>query len=70
MKEVWPLARAAYVPMEIQFLHKFPRVVGAEPYFKPFEPLFKNGLKSVDWGKVEEAMQTLLKSHFIFDAST
>jgi ribosomal protein S18 acetylase RimI-like enzyme len=70
MKELWPLARAAYVPMEMQFLHRFPQVVGTEPYFKQFEPMFKNGLKSVDWSKVEEAMQALLKSHFIFDAST
>ncbi len=70
MKEVWPLARAAYVPMELQFLRKFPQVVGTEPYFKQFEPMFKNGLKSVDWAKVEEVQQELLKSHFIFDAST
>lgn len=70
MKEIWPLARAAYTPVEMQFLHKFPQVVGSEPYFKAFEPLFKNGLKAVDWAKAEETMQTLLKSHFIFDAST
>jgi ribosomal protein S18 acetylase RimI-like enzyme len=70
MKEAWPLAREAYTPVEMQFLHKFPQVVGSEPYFKAFEPLFKNGLKAVDWTKAEETMQTLLKSHFIFDAST
>ncbi len=70
MKVVWPVAREAYTPVEMQFLRTFPQVVGTEDYFKPFEPLFKDGLHVVDWGKAEETMQTLLKSHFIFDTST
>lgn len=70
MKEVWPIAREAYIPVEMQFLRAYPKVVGAEDYFKPFEPLFKDGLNAIDWVKAEETMQALLKSHFIFDAST
>lgn len=69
MKEAWELARIAYTPVEMQFLHKFPQVVGSEPYFTQFEPLFKNGIQEVDWHKAEEIMQSLLKSHFIIDAS-
>ena len=70
MKKVWPIARDAYTTVEMQFLQAYPEVVGTEDYFKPFEPLFKNGISAVDWSKAEEIMQTLLKSHFIFDAST
>jgi GNAT superfamily N-acetyltransferase len=70
MQEVWPLAREAYTPVEMHFLQTFPQVVGTEDYLKPFEPLFKNGLNAVNWIKAEEIMQTLLKSHFIFDAAT
>ncbi|MFH0898869.1 MAG: GNAT family N-acetyltransferase, partial [bacterium] len=70
MRQVWPLACQAYTSVEMQFLQTYPEVVGTENYFKPFEPLFKNGLDTVDWGKAEEVMRTVLKSHFIFDAST
>jgi len=70
MKAVWPIAREAYTPVEVQFLQAYPEVVGTEDYFKPFEPLFNDGLNAVNWSKVEEVMQTLLKSHFIFDTST
>lgn len=70
MKEAWDVAALAYTPVEMQFLRTYPEVVGAEDYFKPFESLFKNGLDAVDWAKATEVMQTLLKSHFIFDAST
>ncbi|MDP3889055.1 MAG: hypothetical protein Q8Q25_00740, partial [bacterium] len=35
MKAVWPLARKAYTPVEMQFLRAFPQVVGTEDYFKP-----------------------------------
>ena len=70
MKAVWPFACQAFMPVEMQFLRIHPEVVGTEGYYKPFEPFFKDGLQNVDWGKVEDAMQTLLKSHFIFDTST
>lgn len=70
MKQVWPIARDAYTPVELNFLRAFPQVVGAEPYYKIFEPLFKNGEAAVDWEKVSETMQALLKTHFIYDAST
>lgn len=70
MKAVWPLACKAYTPVEIDFLRAFPSVVGKESYFEVFEPLFKAGVKFVDWGKVEKVQQDLLKSHFIYDAST
>jgi dienelactone hydrolase/RimJ/RimL family protein N-acetyltransferase len=70
MKEVWPIARDAYTPVELDFLRAFPQVVGVEDYFKPFEPLFKDGIAAVDWLAVERVMQDLLKTHFIFDTST
>jgi len=70
MKEAWPLARETYTPVEVDFLKTYPQVVGVEDYFKPFEHLFKNGVDTVDWTKVEETMQEQLKSHFIFDTST
>jgi GNAT superfamily N-acetyltransferase len=69
-KSVWELTRKAFVPVEMQFLRAHPEVVGTEDYFKPFEPLFKNGPQAVDWNKVEETMEALLKSYQIFDAST
>jgi GNAT superfamily N-acetyltransferase len=70
MNSVWDVAREAYMPVEMRFLRAYPQVVGTEDYYKPFEPLFKDGLNAVDWIKAEETMQALLKTHFIFDVST
>lgn len=70
MKIIWPVAKTAYLPVEMDFLKAFPEVVGTEDYFKSFEPLFKNGMEHVDWHKAEEIMEALLKSHFIFDTSS
>jgi GNAT superfamily N-acetyltransferase len=70
MKEVWECGRDAYLPVEMKFLRAYPQVVGTEEYYKPFEPFFKNGLHAVEWDKVEEVMQEILKSHFIYDTST
>jgi GNAT superfamily N-acetyltransferase len=67
MKQVWEVARPAYVPVEMQFLKAFPDVVGKEPYFKTFEPLFSNGIEQVDWTAAESIMAEILKGHFIFD---
>ena len=75
MKAAWPIARDAYTEVEMQFLRAHPEIVntedvGAKEFYMPFRPLFKNGLKVVDWIKVKEVMQSALKPHFIFDAST
>ncbi|MBS1987898.1 hypothetical protein JST56_02800 [Candidatus Dependentiae bacterium] len=70
MSSVWePISRQAYTPVEMQFLKAFPNVVTSEPYFKPFEALFKDGIEKVDWNAAELIMETILKSHFIFDTS-
>ncbi len=70
MKDVWPIARSAYLPTEMDFLRAFPHVVGTEDYYKPFEPLFKDGVATVNWTKAEAVQQELLKSHFVYDTST
>ncbi len=70
MKKVWPIACAAYTPVEMNFLRIFPQVVGTEPYYKIFEPLFKDGVDAIDWSKVETVVQESLKPHFIYDTST
>jgi len=70
MKNMWDIARPAYTPVEMQFLKAFPDLVQNDPYFTPLESLFKNGIANVDWKLVEENMQAMLKSHFIFDATT
>ena len=59
----------AYTPVEMQFLKAFPDVVGKEPYFKLFEPLFQNGIQYVDWKAAEVIMQSILKGHFVFDSA-
>lgn len=69
MAEVWDFAREAYLPVEMNFLKAFPDVVGKEPYFKAFEPLFKDGVENVDWAAAERVMADLLKNHFVFDPS-
>lgn len=69
MKNLWDLARAAYVSVEMQFLKAYPDVVGKEPYFKLFEPLFTNGLEFVDWTAAEDIMTSMLKNMFVFDPS-
>lgn len=69
MQEVWPIACEAYTPVEMAFLKANPQVVGVEDYYKPFEPLFKDGIEHVDWLAAERVMQDLLKTHFIFDTS-
>lgn len=70
MKSAWEIACPAYHSVEMLFLKAFPDVVVNEPYFKPFEQLFKNGLQNVDWFQAEQIMKNILMSHFIFDAST
>ena len=66
-KESWTIAQAAYIPVEMQFLKAFPKVVGVEPYFTQFEDLFKNGVQNVDWQAAEAIMTAMLKGHFVFD---
>ncbi len=70
MKQAWEVARPAYVPVEMQFLKAFPEVVGTEPYFKAFEPLFSTGIEYVDWAAAEVIMTNILKGHFVFDPTT
>lgn len=67
MKNAWTFARDAYVPVEMDFLKAFPGVVGTEPYFAPFEPLFAAGVEHVDWNEAEKTMEAILKGHFVFD---
>jgi hypothetical protein len=67
MKEMWNFARDAYTPVEMQFLKAFPEVVGTEPYFKPFEPLFVNGVANVNWNATTKIMESVLQNHFVFD---
>ncbi len=70
MKSCWPIARPAYVPVEMQFLKTFPEVVGTEPYFKAFEPLLADGVEHVDWAATETVMAGMLEKHFVFDPAT
>jgi GNAT superfamily N-acetyltransferase len=69
MKISWEVARDAYTVVEMDFLKAFPDVVGKEPYFKQFEPIFANGIENVDWKAAQDIMQSILHGHFIFDAS-
>ncbi len=69
MKAMWRFARDAYLPVEMNFLKTHPEVVGKEAYFKPFEPLFKEGSDHVNWQAAEEVMESILKKHFLFDAA-
>jgi len=67
MKDTWSFARNAYTPVEMQFLKAFPDVVGKEPYFKQFEPLFASRVENVDWNAAEGIMEEILQGHFVFD---
>ena len=69
MKSVWDIACPTYTKVEVDFLRVHPEVVGKEDYFKPFEPLFKDGIQKVSWPLVEEKMQEILKRAFVFDVS-
>ena len=69
LKSVWDVARPAYTKIEVDFLKKYPDVVGTEAYFKPFEKLFKNNIKDVNWTLVEKKTQEILKNFFVFDPS-
>lgn len=66
---LWDIGRKAYTPVEMQFLRAFPEVVQTEPYFKAFEPLFKDGIESVDWTAATNTMESMLKNHFVFDVT-
>jgi len=70
MKSVWDIACPTYTKVEVDFLRAHPEVVGKEAYYKSFEPLFKDGVASVDWQKVEEKMQEILKQYYVLDVST
>ena len=67
MCTMWSFARNAYTPIEMQFLKAFPEVVGTEPYFKTFEPLFAHGIENVNWNAATKTMESLLQGHFVFD---
>lgn len=67
MAAAWELAKAAYLPVEMQFLKAFPAVVESESYFKPFQSLFAHGIAGVDWQAAELVMTSILKGHFVFD---
>lgn len=67
LKDAWTFACDAYTPVEMQFLQAFPDLVGKEAYFKPFEPLFKDGVAKVDWAVATTVMQSILQGHFVFD---
>ena len=69
MATLWAVARVAYVPVEIDFLKMFPNVVGAEPYYKPFEELFAHGVDHIDWSQATMIMEQVLKNHFVIDIS-
>ena len=69
MAKMWECARQAYVPIELDFLKAFPEVVGAEPYYKPFELLFAQGTDNVDWQEASTVMEGMLKKHFVIDLS-
>jgi|LakMenEpi03Aug12_release.lakeMendotaPanAssembly.Ray.scaffolds.fasta_scaffold476480_2 hypothetical protein len=67
MKQSWPMAQQAYLPIEMNFLRAFPEVVQTEPYFNAFKPLFAQGVQEVDWTTAEKEMTSLLEKHFVFD---
>ncbi len=67
MNTMWSFARDAYTPVEMQFLKAFPEVAGTEPYFKPFKPLFANGISNVNWDAATKIMESILQNHFVFD---
>ena len=69
MATLWECARQAYLPVEIDFLKQFSEVVGAEGYYKLFEPLFAQGIENVDWSQAEIIMEGMLKNHFVIDLS-
>lgn len=68
-REAWEVAQHAFLPVEMGFLRAHPEVVGADPYFKPFEPLFANGPDAVDWDQAADIMREMLRPLYIFDAS-
>lgn len=70
MSSVWEIACQTYTKVEMQFLRAHPEVVGNDAYFKPFEPLFKDGLNKVDWKLVEKTMQKILKQFFVSNPSS
>jgi GNAT superfamily N-acetyltransferase len=69
MAILWECARHAYVPVELDFLRSFPEVVGTEPYYKAFEPLFEQGADAVNWQQAATVMEGMLKNHFVIDLS-
>lgn len=69
MASLWECARQAYVPIELDFLKAFPEVVGTEPYYKAFEPLFAQGADRVHWQQAATIMEGMLKNHFVIDTS-
>jgi GNAT superfamily N-acetyltransferase len=69
MTTLWECAKLAYVPIEMNFLKAFPEVVGMEPYYKPFEHLFEQGIDMVNWNQAQTIMEGMLERHFVIDAS-
>ncbi|HBS48415.1 TPA: hypothetical protein DEO28_00130 [Candidatus Dependentiae bacterium] len=65
MKSVSELAVSSYVPVEMEFLKKYPNAVTEQDlYLKSFYPFFKNGIAAVDWNAVEEKLKSMLKTFY------
>ena len=68
-REISNLACETLTPIEIQFLQKYPHAVSQELFLKPCAPFFEHGIDSVDWGKVEEKIQSTIKQFYLMDLS-
>jgi len=69
MKSIADITGESFAPVEVKFLRAHPDLVFKEMYYKPFEPLFKDGVENVDWKCVEEKMKSYIKSFHEIDAS-
>lgn len=61
MSSICNLTVAAFTQVEMDFLRANPNVVGNDPTFKLFEPLFSSGIEQVNWQAATELMQARLQ---------
>lgn len=68
-KEVSDLAAHVTAEMEVQFLHKHPEGVSSGGFLKACEPLFAEGIDTIDWELVTLTLEKSIKQFYLMDLS-
>lgn len=70
MESLCDILVQAHTPVTVKLLQKKPEVVSTVKLFKRLEPLFKNGIDSLDWNLITEKLKIGSRQLFLGEAAT